>query len=225
MRVDRALMKSLMVIVLGFATACTNVAVTDESLELTGRVTRVVDGDTVELTAADKSLVRIRLAQIDAPEMSQPYGERAAAALSALTFGKRVRIEVVDIDKYGRTIGEIYVKGLHVNSEMVRLGHAWAYTRYVSSLDIIDLEDEARSYDRGLWKLPPADRIAPWVWRHRGRGTRKPTGEADTVCGEKRTCKEMVSCAEARFYLTECGVGGLDGDRDGVPCEAKCVGY
>ena len=218
-------MKSFLLLALGFAIACTNVAVTDESRELRGRVTRVIDGDTLELTAADQSLIRIRLAQIDAPEKSQPYGERATAALSVFTLGKLVRVEVVDVDRYGRTIGEIHVEGLHVNSEMVRLGHAWAYTRYVSSLDIVDLEDEARQYGRGLWELPLAERIAPWVWRHRGRGgsgAREPVGEADTVCGEKRTCKEMVSCAEARFYLVECGLGRLDGDGDGVPCEGKC---
>ena len=43
-------------------------------------------------------------------------------------------------------------------------------------------------------------------------------------CGAKRTCGEMTSCAEARFYLNECGVSRLDGDKDGTPCEALCAG-
>lgn len=41
-------------------------------------------------------------------------------------------------------------------------------------------------------------------------------------CSGKRTCKEMGSCAEARFYLTQCGVSHLDGDGDGTPCEKLC---
>lgn len=41
-------------------------------------------------------------------------------------------------------------------------------------------------------------------------------------CGAKRTCGEMNSCAEARFYLGQCGLKGLDRDGDGVPCEALC---
>ena len=41
-------------------------------------------------------------------------------------------------------------------------------------------------------------------------------------CGAKRTCREMTSCDEARFYLTQCGVSRLDGDKDGMPCEALC---
>jgi hypothetical protein len=41
-------------------------------------------------------------------------------------------------------------------------------------------------------------------------------------CGGKRTCGEMNGCAEANFYLDECGVSRLDGDGDGVPCESIC---
>ncbi len=41
-------------------------------------------------------------------------------------------------------------------------------------------------------------------------------------CGGKRYCREMTSCEEAKFYLNTCGVGSLDGNKDGVPCEALC---
>jgi hypothetical protein len=41
-------------------------------------------------------------------------------------------------------------------------------------------------------------------------------------CGAKRTCKQMASCPEATFYLNSCGVGSLDRDGDGVPCEGLC---
>ncbi len=41
-------------------------------------------------------------------------------------------------------------------------------------------------------------------------------------CGSKRTCGQMSSCAEARFYLNECGLSRLDGDKDGIPCESLC---
>ena len=41
-------------------------------------------------------------------------------------------------------------------------------------------------------------------------------------CGGKRYCGEMDSCAEANFYLNQCGLGRLDGDGDGVPCEKIC---
>ena len=46
-----------------------------------------------------------------------------------------------------------------------------------------------------------------------------PAEAVAQTCGSKRYCKEMTSCAEARFYLEQCGVTRLDGDSDGSPCE------
>lgn len=51
-----------------------------------------------------------------------------------------------------------------------------------------------------------------------GQGLVSPVRE----CGGKRTCAEMDDCAEARFYLEQCGVGSLDRDGDGTPCEGLC---
>ena len=138
---------------------------------LEGRVVGIHDGDTLTLLV-DERPVKIRLAQIDAPEMRQPYGRRAKAALSDYASGKPARVEVVDVDDYGRSVGEVYVDGVHVNFEMVRQGHAWAYTRYARGVEIVDLENEARAARRGLWRLPEEQRDPPWVWRHRGRQSR-----------------------------------------------------
>ncbi|MDO4683421.1 MAG: thermonuclease family protein [Lautropia sp.] len=53
--------------------------------------------------------------------------------------------------------------------------------------------------------------------------TRPQPVRLDTFsCQGKRFCREMKSCAEARFYLTQCGVSRLDRDRDGRPCESLC---
>lgn len=41
-------------------------------------------------------------------------------------------------------------------------------------------------------------------------------------CGQKTACSQMRSCAEAQFHLTQCSLTSLDGDGDGVPCEALC---
>ena len=60
--------------------------------ELVGRVVRVIDGDTLEVLTIDHSPLRIRLAEIDAPEHGQPYGSRAKQALSGMTFGQTVSV-------------------------------------------------------------------------------------------------------------------------------------
>jgi endonuclease YncB( thermonuclease family) len=185
---------------------------------LTGRVVGISDGDTLTLLV-DQETVRIRLAQIDAPEMGQPYGKRSKQALSDLAFRRDARVQVIEVDDYGRTVGEVYVGDVHVNFEMVRRGHAWAYTRYARSTEIIDLENLARSERLGLWRLPESQRTAPWVWRHERRGSRPAAAASD--CGPKRTCGQMDDCEEARRYLA-CGLTGLDGDGDGIPCESLC---
>jgi endonuclease YncB( thermonuclease family) len=203
---------------------------------LTGRVVGVSDGDTLTLLAEGNRQVRVRLAEIDTPESRQPYGSRAKQALSDLAFGKTARVEVEDTDRYGRTVGRVFVDGTDVNAAMVRQGAAWVYRQYAKDQSLFALEAEARQAKRGLWSLPEAERQPPWEWRHARRGDSgtlrplpstvaeapRPNAGSGLTCGSKRTCGQMASCAEARFYLTQCGLSRLDRDGDGTPCESLC---
>lgn len=51
-----------------------------------------------------------------------------------------------------------------------------------------------------------------------------PTATMSHECKGKRTCKEMSTCEEAKFYLDNCGATKIDGDGDGIPCEKLCRG-
>ena len=113
------------------------------SSELQGHVVSIADGDTFTLLTANKQQVRIRLAEIDTPESGQPYGNRAKQALSDLVFGKDVRIEVQDIDRYGRTVGRPYVGDVDECAELVENGFAWAYRQYLRDPKLLELEKEA----------------------------------------------------------------------------------
>lgn len=46
--------------------------------------------------------------------------------------------------------------------------------------------------------------------------------EQNFTCSGKTTCGQMSSCAEAKYYLKNCGVANLDHDNDGTPCETLC---
>jgi endonuclease YncB( thermonuclease family) len=137
---------------------------------LSGRVVGITDGDTLTLLTVDRVQVKVRLAEIDAPEAHQPYGQRAKQALATLAFGREVGVSVVDRDRYGRQVGRVHVGGVDVNAELVRLGAAWVYRRYSRDPDLLVLEEEARSERRGLWGLPETDRQPPWEWRASRRG-------------------------------------------------------
>ena len=172
----------------------------------------------------EKKQVKIRLAEIDTPERRQPYGSKARQALADLTFQKDVAVLYVDTDRYGRTIGRIYVGEVDVSAELVHSGAAWVYRQYSTDPSLLDLEKEAKAAKRGLWGLPEAQLTAPWLWR---RGKRKSSRTTTTnakpfTCGTKTYCREMTSCKEAYFYLKECGLTRLDGDGDGIPCEMLC---
>ena len=215
---------------LGLLLAVTSGAGAEPFLE--GRVVAVFDGDTLEMLV-DGAPRRIRIAGIDTPERGQPWAERAKQALSARVFGKQVKVNEVAEDRYGRTVGEVYADDVCVGCELVREGHAWVYRSFTDDRVLFDLEAQARAAGRGLWSLPESQRTPPWEWREsRRRSAKTPgltsaerrqrKGAADTTCGVKRTCGEMAHCDEARFYLRECGLTSLDGDGDGIPCEALC---
>jgi endonuclease YncB( thermonuclease family) len=129
----------------------------------TARVVRVIDGDTI-VVLAGTTQVRIRLAEIDCPESSQPWGYRAKQFTSALVFGRTVTVLPQDTDRYNRTIAHIVNdQGADLNTELVRAGIAWWHHRYSNSAGLRALEQQARRERRGLWADP--DPIAPWDWR------------------------------------------------------------
>ncbi|WP_379652263.1 thermonuclease family protein [Teichococcus aestuarii] len=201
------------------------------STELQGRVVGIHDGDTLTLLASGNQQVRIRLGSIDAPESRQPYGIRAQQELSSLAGRKEARVVVEDIDRYGRTVGRLWVGAVDVNAELVRRGASWVYQQYNRDPALLALEAEAKAAKKGLWALPPSERIAPWAWR--GGDRRSSAQERSSAgalhsrapelsCGAKRYCGQMRDCAEARFYFSQCNVSRLDGDGDGMPCERLC---
>lgn len=73
--------------------------------------------------------VRVRLANIDAPEKKQPFGRWSASQLKDLVAGKPVTVQYLQTDRYNRILGRVYTAdGTEANREQIRKGAAW-YTR------------------------------------------------------------------------------------------------
>jgi len=145
----------------------------------------VLDGDTVDVRLVERDpskvharrrLLRIRLDGIDCPEDDQPWGDTATAGLIKMIGGRDVRIEVRGQDKYGRSLGTIFVSDKHtsdeinVNARMVRLGHAWVYHQFCKHLprrrrgELKRNERLARARRTGLWRAH--NPVPPWRWRN-----------------------------------------------------------
>lgn len=134
---------------------------------LPGKVTRVLDGDTADVQLGSGP-IRIRLNGIDAPEKNQPFGPEASQALIAMIGDHDVQIEPFKQDKYDRLTANVFLDDCNINAEMVRLGFAWAYRKFMKRGNpaLCAIEDEARTARRGLWSQRKKDWIAPWDWRH-----------------------------------------------------------
>jgi len=142
---------------------------------LEGRVTRVADGDTLDLLDDAKGTHRIRLLGIDAPEGGQPYGKVARQVLLDKAIQRRVKVVGQSRDRYGRIVGKVLLEGQDLNLALVREGLAWHYKHYANDQFPGDArlyaqaEDHARQTRKGLWSH--GEPLAPWVWRrtHRRR--------------------------------------------------------
>ena len=114
------------------------------SLEnLTGKVVKVTDGDTITILTDGNKQERIRLADIDAPERNQPYYEKSRLFLSDMVAGKTVTVEYKGRDQYGRILGTVIIENINVNEELVKVGLAWNYY-YSRNKRMIELEAEAK---------------------------------------------------------------------------------
>ncbi len=175
---------------------------------------RVVDGDTLELDGRE----RVRLIGVDAPERASAgspaaaFAEESTAFAARLVSGQRVRLEFESNrrDAYGRTLAYVFLEdGTLLNLEIVRSGHARAYTRFPfeRSAEFRAAEREARAGRRGLWRLDESP-AAP------ARSVRAcvPAGQCCRVCRASRACGDACITASGA-----CHTG------DGCACDAADV--
>jgi micrococcal nuclease len=203
--------------------------------EMFAKVVSIGDGDTLTVQQSNRK-VTIRLACVDAPERAQtPWGAEATAKLKGLLpIGQQVRIREVEKDKYGRTVGEVFVGNRSINLTLAQAGAAVVYRQYLKGCagnekQYLTAEQQARSQRIGFWNQP--NPVMPWAFR-RGSGARKPpastskpkpVGQQFPACvNSDCNCSDFESRAQvdAVFRAYPGDPFRLDGDSDGVPCES-----
>ena len=144
-----------------------------------GVVTKVSDGDTIQVRDRFGTKVKVRLYGIDAPEtekrnrktgriskQGQPFGEEALESLTAKVYRRPVKIEVIDTDHYKRAVSIVWQGNRNVNTALVNEGLAWAYRDYLDrpyASEYLQAEESARKGKRGLWQQPNPQ--PPWDFR------------------------------------------------------------
>jgi micrococcal nuclease len=136
--------------------SATNAPTATSSSQFT--VTKIIDGDTIQVNG----ILKVRYIGIDTPETVDPkrgvgcFGKEASAKNSELVLGKIITMEkdVNETDRFGRLLRYVYINGVMINNELVRLGYAKAATfppdvKYQSQFS--ESEKYARENKLGLW--------------------------------------------------------------------------
>lgn len=142
----------------------------------------ISDGDSFNLQAKNNATVRVRIAGIDAPERTQPYAQKAKAALQEMLNAGPIRLDPVTIDRFDRWVAHVYVNETNVGLTLVDQGWAWYFRRYKDDLPAFQqirfelAEQTARQKRLGLWqgldlaqKNPELAPEPPWRFRERMR--------------------------------------------------------
>lgn len=163
----------LISLALFFATA----AFSSDNTSIGGRVVDVADGDTITVLTQNQEKIKVRLSGVDCPEGFQVHGEKSKQFTSSLVSGKRISLEPVTVDQYGRTVALVFIDGKNVNEQIVAHGHCWVYRNYCKANycnDWLKLEATARDAQVGLWEN--ANPMPPWDWRAEQREKDKTGG-------------------------------------------------
>ena len=138
------------------------------------------DGDTLAVRDGNVKTI-VRLAEVDAPERTQPYSQVSRRNLVALCKeAKAIEVQPVSLDRYGRTVAHVHCDGVHVNWRQVQDGLAWCFHKYLTQPAVcVPIEREAREARRGLWREEGP--MPPWEFRAAKRPTREGTATAADV--------------------------------------------
>lgn len=152
------------------------------STTIFGKVISVADGDTITVLTPQNQQIKIRLSAIDTPEKGQAFGQKAKDFTSSMVAGKNVSIEPETIDKYGRSVGMVFINGSNLNEKIVKQGYGWVYRQYCKGAfcaDWLQYEKQARETGIGLW----ADKepTPPWEWRHEQKSDGNISGIGTSV--------------------------------------------
>lgn len=137
--------------------------------EIKYKVIKVSDGDTISVKrlkngVLDGDLIKVRLYGVDAPEKDQDFGYESKKALMNYVADKTIEIDIKSKDRYGRSVGILYVGGRNINEELLRDGYVWYYEQYDKNNERSRLlQENAMKNKLGLFSKKGY--IEPWKFR------------------------------------------------------------
>jgi micrococcal nuclease len=174
------------------------------------RVIKIQDGDTITVLNQNNQTQKVRLYCIDAPELSQKFGQESKQYLVDKLLNQLVELTTINIDQYNRYVGIININNKNINLELVDKGRAWVYTEYcrIDKYNYINAQFNAKTNKIGLWAYP--DPVYPSIYR-----------KVKKTISSHYNCYDLKSCDDA-YRLLQLGYLNLDANDNGIPCETLC---
>ncbi len=141
------------------------------------RTARVLDGDSLMLYDVGGQRLSVRLAGIDAPERGQAFSDRSLKNLKSLVADCQPEAKCQKIDRYGRSICQVFCDRRDLGLAQLEAGLAWHFSRYAHEQPIdqrsqyFDAQQKAQADGLGLWR--DASAVAPWTFRGQQRAERR----------------------------------------------------
>jgi endonuclease YncB( thermonuclease family) len=149
-------------------------------VSIPGRITGIVEGDTIKVQILAKPQIKVRIAFIDAPEKGQAFDQRAKQAMNELVLGKDVVLQPYTIDRSGRLVARVFIDGQDAGLELLKQGLCWVYEKHVGEASALvqtryrNAQDVAQAQKAGLWQDPAP--VPPWEWRKKICNATGPIG-------------------------------------------------
>jgi micrococcal nuclease len=179
------------------------------SSNFSGIVTKVIDGDTLDVMTAERDTITVRLALIDAPETNEPGFDEARNFMTEQCLDKNAEVDPDNNQglTYGRTVAVVYCEGVNVNEAILENGFADVYQDFC---DVSEFADSNWAQEHGCLSNNSS----------KDKGDNIDSGSINNNQldndGKDLDCKDFD---EKNIPVGDNDPNDLDADGDGIGCE------
>jgi micrococcal nuclease len=193
-----------------WATSLNSDSVTTSSSNFSGAVTKVIDGDTLDVTTTDGDTITVRLALIDAPEKDESGFDEARNFMTEQCLDKNAEVDPDNNQglTYGRTVAVVYCEGVNVNEAILDSGFADVYQDFC---DVSEFADSNWAQEYGCSSTSSSNNNKDDNVGSSGINNSQLDND-----GKDLDCKDFD---EKNIPVESNDPNNLDGDGDGIGCE------
>lgn len=153
----------LMVLLLIFVLLLSSRAANASEMPAVKQILEVIDGNTLKVSTIEDDTFMVKLKGVDAPELTQEFGQESLNYLKQLVDTKNVLVEYSGKDRWGNRLVYVTTKnGKNINEMMIKNGYGWVDRFFINQTSLMELQEIAKSKNIGLWN--EEEPMKPWIY-------------------------------------------------------------